>query len=446
MYNKHICSAERKREINMKERFKLTKLEKSWILYDVGNSAFTLLVSTLLPIYFNALATSAGIDENMYLSYWGYAGSIATIIVAFIGPICGTLSDRRGYKKPLFLACVLLGVLGCAALGLAKSWLVFLGIFIIGKVGFHGSLVFYDSMLPEITTEKRIDNVSTQGYAWGYIGSVIPFVICLALVLAGGSFGLDQTTAMVISFIITALWWAVFTVPLTRNYQQTAYVERGAHPIADTFRQIGNTFRKAKEQKHVFVYLVAFFFFINGVYTIIDMATAYGTDLGLDTTGLLLALLLTQIVAFPCAILFGKLSANHDSAKLMKICIICYTCITLFAVFLVSQWQFWLLATLVGMFQGAIQALSRSYLGKIVSAEQSGEFYGLMDICGKGASFFGMALVGFINQITADVEVVIFGLKLQNANLAVSVLVVLFIIGYVLFCKADKLNKAKTAV
>ena len=428
----------------MKKAFKLTKLERSWVLYDVGNSAFTLLVATLLPIYFNALATSAGIDENMYLSYWGYAGSVATILVALIGPICGTLSDRKGFKKPIFLLCVMLGVLGCAALGLAKGWLVFLGIFIIGKVGFSGSLVFYDSMLPEITTEERMDNVSTQGYAWGYIGSVIPFVVCLVLVLAGGSFGLSQGTAMVLSFIITGVWWAVFTVPLMRRYQQTAYVEPGEHPFMDAFRQIANTFRKAKEQKHVFVYLIAFFFFINGVYTIIDMATAYGTDLGLDTTGLLLALLLTQIVAFPCAIIFGRLSAKHDSAKLMKICIICYTCITLFAVFLVSQWQFWLLATLVGMFQGAIQALSRSYLGKIVAAEQSGEFYGLMDICGKGASFFGMALVGFVNQITADVEVTVFGLRLQNANLAVSILVVLFIIGYILFCKADKLNKART--
>ena len=429
----------------MKERFKLTKLEKSWILYDVGNSAFTLLASTLLPIYFNALATSAGIDENMYLSYWGYAGSLATVLVAIIGPICGTLSDRKGFKKPIFLLCVLLGVLGCAALGLANNWLVFLGIFIIGKVGFHSSLVFYDSMLPEIATEERMDDVSTQGYAWGYIGSVIPFLICLVLVLAGDNFGLSQTATMILSFMITALWWAVFTMPLTRRYKQTSYVERGEHPVLDTFRQIGNTFRKAKEQKHVFVYLLAFFFFINGVYTIIDMATAYGTDLGLDTTGLLLALLLTQIVAFPCAIIFGKLSAKHDSAKLMKICIICYTCITLFAVFLVSQWQFWLLATLVGMFQGAIQALSRSYLGKIVSAEQSGEFYGLMDICGKGASFFGMALVGFINQITANVQIEVFGLRLQNSNLAVSALVVLFIIGYVLFRKADKLNKARKA-
>ena len=429
----------------MKEKFKLTKLEKSWVLYDVGNSAFTLLVSTLLPIYFNALATAGGINEDLYLSYWGYAGSIATILVAFIGPICGTLSDRKGFKKPIFALCVILGVLGCAALGLADNWLVFLGIFLIGKVGFHSSLVFYDSMLPEITTEERMDNISTQGYAWGYIGSVVPFVMCLVLVLAGDSFGLDQTTAMIIAFIITAVWWAVFTLPLMKRYKQTSYVEVGQHPIADTFRQIGTTFRKAKEQKHVFVYLIAFFFFINGVYTIIDMATAYGTALGLDTTGLLLALLLTQIVAFPCAILFGKLSANHDSAKLMKICIVCYTCITLFAVFLVAQWQFWLLATLVGMFQGAIQALSRSYLGKIVPTEQSGEFYGLMDICGKGASFFGMALVGFINQITAGMTFKVFGLELQNSNLAVGTLVILFAIGYALFCKADKLNKARQA-
>ena len=434
----------KERETSMKVKSKLTKLEKSWILYDVGNSAFTLLVSTLLPIYFNALATAGGLNEDLYLSYWGYAGSIATIIVAFVGPICGTLSDRKGYKKPIFILCVLLGVLGCAALGLAKGWLAFLAIFLIGKVGFHSSLVFYDSMLPEVTTEDRIDNVSTQGYAWGYIGSVIPFVICLVLVLAGGSFGLDQTTAMIIAFLITAAWWALFTLPLMRQYKQTSYVERGEHPIADTFRQIGNTFRKAKSQKHIFVYLIAFFFFINGVYTIIDMATAYGTALGLNTT-MLLALLLTQIVAFPCAILFGKLSANHDSAKLMKICIICYTCITLFAVFLVAQWQFWLLATLVGMFQGAIQALSRSYLGKIVPAEQSGEFYGLMDICGKGASFIGMALVGFINQITAGMTFKVFGLELQNSNLAVGTLVILFIIGYALFCKADQLNKARNA-
>ncbi len=427
----------------MKGKFKLTALERGWILYDVGNSAFTLLVSTLLPIYFNALATAAGVHEDLYLSYWGYAGSIATVLVAIIGPICGTLSDRKGYKKPIFLLCVALGVFGCAALGLAQSWLVFLAIFIVGKVGFHASLVFYDSMLPEIATGHRMDNISTMGYAYGYIGSVIPFVLCLVLVLLGESFGLSQTNAMILSFLITAAWWAIFTVPLTRHYKQTSFVERGAHPLLDTFRQLGKTFRQAKQEKGIFLYLIAFFFFINGVYTIIDMATAYGTALGLDTTGLLLALLVTQIVAFPFAILFGRLSGKYESGKLMKLCILCYTGITLFAVFLVTQWQFWMLAVLVGMFQGAIQALSRSYLGKIIPAEQSGEYYGLMDICGKGASFFGMALVGFINQITAGLELEIFGLRLQNANIAVSVLVVLFLVGYWLFCKAHKINKGR---
>ena len=426
----------------MKEKSKLTALERNWILYDIGNSAFTLLVSTLIPIYFNSLAGSAGVNEDMYLSYWGYAGSISTILVAIIAPICGTLSDRK-FKKPIFLLTVLLGCIACACLGITTHWLWFLGIFILAKVGFHSSIVFYDSMLPEITTEKRMDNVSSMGYAYGYIGSVVPFVICLVLVLFCDTFGLTMGGAMVLAFLVTAAWWIIFSLPLLRSYQQTAYVDGKGAPLMDSFKQLARTFKEAKAEKHVFMYLIAFFFFINGVYTIIDMATAYGSALGLDTTGLLLALLLTQIVAFPCAIIFGKLSANHDSAKLIKICIVCYTCITLFAVFLVSQWQFWLLATLVGMFQGAIQALSRSYLGKIVPTEQSGEFYGLMDICGKGAAFFGMALVGFVNQITADVQVRVFGLQLQNSNLAVGVLVLLFIAGYILFCKADRLNKAR---
>lgn len=430
----------------MDSKFRLTALERSWILYDIGNSAFTLLVSTLLPIYFNALATGAGVSEDMYLSYWGYAGSISIFLVAIIGPICGAMADQKGFKKPIFLLTVLLGVAGCAALGITQHWLVFLGIFIVGKVGFNASLVFYDSMLPEITTETRMDNISTMGYAYGYIGSVIPFVACLVIVLMHESFGISQSTAMIIAFAITAVWWAVFSLPLARRYRQSAYVERRSHPLRDSFGQLFSTFKKARQEKHIFLYLLAFFFFINGVYTIIDMATAYGTALGLDTTGLLLALLLTQIVAFPCAIIFGKLAANRDSGKLIKICIICYTCITLFAVFLVAQWQFWLLATLVGMFQGAIQALSRSYLGKIIPSQQSGEYFGLMDICGKGASLLGMALVSFVSQMTIGVTLNIFGLKLQNENLAVGTLVILFIIGYLLFCKADKLNKERISV
>ena len=426
----------------MKTKFKLTSLERSWILYDIANSAFTLLVSTLIPIYFNSLAGAAGVNEDMYLSYWGYAGSISTVLVAIIAPICGTISDRK-FKKPIFLLTVILGCIACAALGVTTHWLFFLGIFILAKVGFHSSIVFYDSMLPEITTPDRMDNVSSMGYAFGYIGSVIPFVACLVLVLFCDSFGMTMGGAMMAAFLITAGWWAVLTIPLAKRYQQTAYVEKEGTALGDSFKQLIRTFKDAKQEKHVFVYLIAFFFFINGVYTIIDMATAYGSALGLDTTGLLLALLLTQIVAFPCAIFFGRLSAKHDTGLLIKICIICYTCITAFGMFLVSLWQFWVLATLVGMFQGGIQALARSYLAKIIPAERSGEFYGLMDICGKGASFLGTTLVAVVSQVTAGVEVNIFGISLQNENLAVGSLIVLFIIGYLVFCKADSLNKAR---
>ena len=427
----------------MNKPSKLTALEKHWILYDIGNSAFTLLVSTLIPIYFNSLASSAGVNEDMYLSYWGYAGSLSTILVAIIAPICGTMSDRR-YKKPIFLLTVILGCVACACLGVTTHWLAFLGIFVLAKIGFHSSIVFYDSMLPEVTTEERMDNVSSMGYAYGYIGSVIPFVLCLVLVLFGGSFGLSMGSAMVVAFLITAVWWAVFTLPLMKSYQQTAYVEKKGTALGDTFRQLFETFKEAKKEKHVFMYLISFFFFINGVYTIIDMATAYGSALGLDSTGLLLALLLTQIVAFPCAIIFGRLSAKYDTGLLIKISIVCYTVITLFGMFLVSLWQFWVLAVLVGMFQGGIQAMSRSYLGKIINPQRSGEFYGLMDICGKGASFVGTTLVAVVSQATAGVKFSILGISLQNENLAVGSLIILFIVGFFLFCKADKLNRERT--
>lgn len=424
------------------KKLKLTPLERNWILYDIGNSAFILLVATLLPIYFNALASSAGLSESDYLAFWGYAGSVSTLLVAVIAPICGTLADQKGFKKPLFLLCMLLGALGCAALGGAWSWLSFLVIFVIAKVGYSSSIVFYDSMLTEVTTPERMDAVSSMGYAYGYIGSVIPFVLCLVLVLGYELLGISQVTALIIAFLITAIWWLACGVPLVRSYRQKAFQQPQGNPVAATFRQLGSTFREAKKQKHILLYLLAFFFFIDGVYTIIDMATAYGKSLGLDTTGLLLALLVTQIVAFPCSIVFGRLSAKYDTGKLIKICIAAYTCITLFAVFLLTQWQFWVLAVLVGMFQGGIQALSRSYLGKIIPPERSGEYYGLMDICGKGASFVGTTMVAVISQVTDGMHWQLFGLRIENEGLAVGTLVVLFAIGFVLFCKADKLTKA----
>jgi len=429
----------------MKEKLKLTPLEKSWIGYDIANSAFILLVSTIIPIYFEALCSEGGLSNAEYLSTWSFVGSISTLIVAFVGPICGTMADRKGFKKPIFLLSLILGAVGCAALGAAWSWLSFAVIFVIAKVGYNSANVFYDAMLPEITSAQRMDDVSSRGYAYGYIGSVIPFVLCLAVVLGNEVIGISMGTAMVIAFLITALWWVGLTLPLLKRYRQTAFVEAQGNPVVQAFRQLWSTFQEAKKHRHILLYLLAFFFFIDGVYTIIEMATAYGTSLGLDSTGLLLALLWTQIVAFPFAIVFGRLAAKHDTGKLIRLCILAYTGITLFAVFLVAQWQFWLLATLVGMFQGGIQALSRSYLGKIVPPERSGEYFGLMDICGKGASFLGLFLVGMISSLAEGVVIPVFGLELQSQSLAVGSLVIIFAIGYVLFRKADQLNKEQAA-
>jgi UMF1 family MFS transporter len=403
------------------KKFSLTGLERAWILYDVGNSAFVLLVATLIPIFFNALAEEGGLSSVEYLAYWGYAASAVTIITAVLSPILGTLADTRGFKKPIFILCLVVGVAGCCAMGLAKTWLPFLLIFVFAKVGFSGSLVFYDSMLSDVTTPDRMDVVSSRGYAWGYIGSCVPFVVCLALVLGSGAIGLSQMTALNIALFITAAWWLAMTLPLLKTYRQLHYVEVEKHAIRQSFARIGHTLRHLHEDKQVFWFLLAFFCYIDGVYTIIDMATAYGTALGLDTTGLLLALLVTQIVAFPSALIFGRLSAKYPSTTLIPVCIAAYAGIALFAFFLTQQWQFWVLAFVVGMFQGGVQALSRSHFAKIIPPEKSGEYFGLFDICGKGASFLGTMIVSVGSQLTG------------SANVGVGSLIVLFVVGFVLF-------------
>ena len=408
---------------------KLNGKEKRWILYDVGNSAFVLLVATIIPIYFNYLAGKAGLSDVDYLAYWGYVASICTVIVAILGPILGTIADTKGYKKPIFMISILIGTIACSLLGLMVQWMAFLIVFLIAKVGFSASLIFYDSMLSDITDEERMDYVSSQGYAWGYIGSCVPFVLCLVIVLGSDPLGTHMETAMGIAFVLVAVWWLLMSLPLLKNYEQKYYVEKKPHAIAQSFKRLGETFKNMKEEKQVFMFLLAFFFYIDGVYTIIDMATAYGSALGLDSTGLLLALLVTQIVAFPCAIIFGNLSYRIRTEKLIIVCIFAYLGIAIFAVFLKTQLQFWILAILVGMFQGGIQALSRSYFTKIIPEEHSGEYFGLMDICGKGASFVGTTIVSIVSQLTG------------NISMGVGMIAILFCIGIVIFLKAVSMSR-----
>ena len=402
-------------------KFRLTSLEKRWVLYDVANSAFTLLVATILPIYFNDLAGRSGLSSVDYLAYWGYATSLATILVALLGPTLGTMSDLKGRKKWFFLGAVLIGSIGCVCLGFMKSWLWFLVLFVISKTAYSTSLVFYDAMLPDVTQDSRMDEVSSYGYAWGYLGSCIPFGACLALVLTYQSIGISMKAAMAIAFFIIALWWLGGSLPLLRSSRQTHYVEAQRTPVRDSFRRLGGVFSELRQRPDILFFLLAFFFYIDGVYTVIDMATAYGTALGLDTTGLLLALLVTQIVAFPCSIFFGRLSRRMDAKVIISICIGAYFGIAVFAFWLNSLGDFWILAVWVGMFQGTIQAISRSYYTKIIPAERAGEYFGIYDICGKGAAFTGTLLVSVISQLT------------NSTNAGVGSLSLMFLIGFVLF-------------
>lgn len=409
-------------------KLKLTKLERAWIWYDVGNSAFTLIIATIIPIYFNYLADLAKISSEDYLAYWGYAASITTVIVAVIGPIFGTIADTKNLKKKIFVAALAVGTIGCGLMGFITQWFLFLVVFVIAKVGYSSSLVFYDAMLTDVTTPERMDDVSTKGYAWGYIGSCVPFVAAMALVLGGGKLGLSMQMSMALAFILIAIWWGVTTTPLLKQYKQVYYVENHGQILKRSFGRLWRSLKEMKKEKHIFLFLLSFFFYIDGVYTIIDMATAYGEALGLDSTGLLLALLVTQIVAFPSCLVFAKLSKKHRASSLIKVCIMAYFLIALYAIQLDRQSEFWILAVCVGLFQGGIQGLSRSYFAKIIPSEKAGEYFGIFDICGKGAAFLGTALVSVISQVTGEI------------HLAVGVLAVIFLLGLILFHKAVSLN------
>ena len=405
------------------------KLEKSWIFYDIGNSAFTMMVSTIIPIWFNTLADNAGLTDAQYLAQWSFATSIATVMTAFMGPIFGSISDNRGYKKPMFTFFLLVGVCGCALLGLVPTWGIYLVTYICTKVSYQTTLVLYDSMLTDITTPERMDLVSSQGYAWGYIGSCIPFLAALVLYFLGTINVIPLRIAIILDFIIVALWWYGVSTPLLKGYTQKHYIETNANAIKDSFRRLGATLTHLfKKEKKVFWFLLAFFFYIDGVYTIIDEAVAIGTSLGLNQMGLLVVLLLTQVVAFTFATLFGKLSQKYSSLTLISVCIGGYFVVAIYALFMKVLWQFGVMAFIVGMFQGAIQALSRSYYAQIIPADASGEYFGLYDICGKGAAFMGTTLVGITVSIT------------NSVNVAVATLGILFVLGFLFLRKSSSLN------
>ncbi len=401
---------------------KMNKVEKSWVLYDVANSAFTMLVSTTIPIYFSGIAEAAGKDGVEVTQIWSLATSVAVLIMALLSPILGAIADYKGMRKKLFGISLAFGLVGAVSLAVVTDWMGYLLVFILARLGYTAANVFYDSMLTDVTTDERMNMVSSHGYAWGYIGSCIPFILGIALIFLK-PFGLSTAQATQLSFLLTAIWWLVMSIPLLKNVKQVHYLEKQPHLIRDTFRRVWATMKKIKNNKPLFYYIIAYFCYIDGVFTIISLSTTYGNELGIPSEQMILALLLTQFVAFPCAILSGKLAAKYGCLRLIKVFVIMYMGICAFGFQLDKVWEFWFLAVCVGICQGGIQSLSRSYYGKLVPKEESSEYFGFFDIFGKFADFMGPLIVAASAAL------------FNTSTYGILALLVLFLIGYLLLRK-----------
>lgn len=412
---------------------KYTKRERNWVMYDVGNSALVLFNTSVVPIYFDAINTGASSAE--LVTAWANAQTVASLVVALLMPVLGSLADYAGNKIKFFLGFFLTGLVLCFAQAIPMGAMPFLVVYVLCTIGLNSSMTFYDAMLPDITTDDRMDTVSSSGYAWGYIGSCVPFIVCILLILVGPSaLGLDMLFCVQVSFIITGIWWLAFTVPLVRTYKQRyakelAPGETFGGEVVKTIRGLGTTMRRIAQDRAILIYMIAFFFYIDGVHTVISMATTYGTSLGLDSTALILALLVTQFVAFPSAIAYGSLAKKYGTLRMILIAVAAYVGIVLFAAFfLKSEVEFWILAVVVGMFQGGIQALSRSYFGKLIPKERSNEYYGFFDIFGRYASVMGTLLVSVVTSLTGD------------ASLGVLSIGILLVVGFVMLIRLSRIK------
>ncbi|WP_174731390.1 MFS transporter [Mesobacillus harenae] len=413
----------------MKMRF--SKEENSWMMYDWGNSAYSIIISTaVFPLFYKASATEAGVSASNSTAYLGYTIAIATFILAMLAPILGTVADYQGFKKKFFTFFVGLGVLFTALLAFIPSeqWALLLVCYTIAVIGSSGSNVFYDAFLVDVTEEERMDRVSARGYGLGYIGSTIPFIISIAIIMLAqsGTIPVSTTMASQIAFIITALWWGFFSIPLFRNVQQRHYIDREPRIVSNSFRRLGKTIKEIRKHRALFMFLLAYFFYIDGVGTIITMSTAYGSDLGITSTNLLIILFVTQVVAAPFALLYGRLAERFTGKKMLYVGIIVYIIVCIYAYFMKTTFDFWILAMLVASSQGGIQALSRSYFAKLVPKQNSNEFFGFYNIFGKFASIMGPLLVAATAQITG------------NSSTGVFSLIVLFIIGLAILARVPE--------
>jgi len=413
----------------------MTKQERSWILQDVGNSAYSITITTaILPVYFKSVA-AVNMTDSMSTAYWGYANSLATLIIAIMAPLLGTIADFKGFKKTLFSIFTLTAIGSSALLAAAGEgqWFLALAIYVVTAVAFNGSSIFYDSFLTDVTDDSKMDMISSKGFAYGYLGGTIPFVISIGLILSADKIGISTVLATQLAFIITAVWWLIFTIPMLKNVKQTYYIEGRPGQISESFKRLKATLNETLKNRNVFFFLLAYFFYIDGVHTVITMATAYGIDVGLDSDRLMVILIAIQLVAFPFALIYGALSKKFGARNMIMAGIVTYTIISIYGFFLKTEFDFWILAMLVASAQGGIQALSRSFFGKIIPKEKSAEYFSIYNIFGRVSSIFGPLLMAIVSTITGE------------SRYGILSLILLFVLGMVFFWKVKDGERMESA-
>ncbi|MDD5372601.1 MAG: MFS transporter [Sulfurimonas sp.] len=407
----------------------------SWALYDWANSAYaTTVMAGFFPVFFKSYY-STDIEATLSTAHLGFANSISSFIIVLIAPLLGAMADSSSLKKRFLFLFAYLGILMSAALALVSQgdWQLAAFIYILGNIGFMGADTFYDALLPSISSDKNVDYISGLGFAFGYLGGGILFALNVAMVQNFSLFGLEsEAEAIKLSFISVAIWWAVFSLPLFWFVKEKKTKNRVTSSlIKDGYLRLKNTFSKIKELKGVLLFLAAYWLYIDGVDTIIRMAVDYGMALGFDSKNLIFALLIVQFVGFPATLLFAKLAQSWDTKKTIFLAIGIYLFITLWAAVMHEVYEFYILAVMIALVQGGIQALSRSYYSRMIPKERTAEFFGFYNFLGKFAAILGPLLVALVALFT------------QNSRASIASVAILFILGAILLYFVDEKKTAK---
>jgi UMF1 family MFS transporter len=403
----------------------------SWALYDWANSAFaTTVMAGFFPLFFKKYwAGNLATSESTFML--GNANALASVLVVILAPILGAIADKGGTKKRFLLFFAMMGVVMTGSIYMVAQgeWAMALIVYVLAVLGFSGSVVFYDALIVDVAEVKDFDMVSAIGFSFGYLGGGLLFALNVLMTLNPQAFGLDDVShAVRISFLSVAIWWALFTIPVmlfvkeNRNYSTLGTTSA----ISGGFMQLWSTFKKIRSLKFTFLFLVAYWLYIDGVDTVIRMAVDYGLSIGLESSHLMIALLITQFVGFPAAIVFGKLGERRGPRQGIMLAIFVYFLVILWAYQMTQVWEFYTLAIIIGLVQGGIQALSRSFYARIIPKANSGEFFGLYNMMGKFAAVFGPLIMGWVAVVT------------DSPRLSILSVLILFIFGAVLLALVNE--------